>query len=161
MHVTPAPNSSNVFRMTDISGYGIETRARERDVPALLGQVMFLVGLAIGFLALGSYVGRDLAIGTARVLSFAGFGMLLVASFAGQRFRVGPFAMAWLFATSLVIGLGLGPVLSYLVENDPTVVTQAAGATGLIVIGMGALGFALSKDLVRWMRPLSFIVFGA
>jgi modulator of FtsH protease len=161
MHVTPAPNSSNVFRMTDISGYGIETRARERDVPALLGQVMFLVGVAIGFLALGSYVGRDLALGTARVLSFAGFGMLLVSSFAGERFRVGPFAIGWLFATSLVIGLGLGPWLSYAVANEPHAVTQAAAATGLIVIGMGAAGFALSKDLARWMRPLSIIVFGA
>src|SRR3954467_6481712 len=156
MHVTPAPNSSNVFRMTDISGYGIETRAREREVPALLGQVMFLVGIALAFLALGSYVGRDLALGTARVLSFAGFGMLLVSSFGGERFRVGPFAMAWLFATSLAIGLGLGPVLAYFVENDPTVLTQAAGATALIVVGMGALGFSLSKDLSRWMRPLSF-----
>jgi FtsH-binding integral membrane protein len=161
MDVTLASVSTNVCRMTDLSGYGLATHARERDTAALLGQVMFLVGLAIGFLVLGSYVGRDLAIGTARVLSFAGFGMLLVSSFAGERFRVGPFAMAWLFATSLVIGLGLGPVLSYLVANDPTVVTQAAGATGLIVLGMGALGFALSKDLARWMRPLSFIVFGA
>ena len=27
--------------------------------------------------------------------------------------------------------------------------------------GMGSLGFFLSKDLARWMRPLSLIVFGA
>jgi FtsH-binding integral membrane protein len=147
--------------VTDVSGYGIASRARERDTAALLGQVMFLVGIAVGFLALGTYVGRDLAIGTARILSFAGFGMLLVSSFAGERFRVGPFAMAWLFATSLMIGLGLGPVIAYAIENEPKVVTQAAAATGLIVIGMGAAGFALSKDLARWMRPLSFIVFGA
>jgi len=26
------------------------------------------------------------------------------------------------------------------------------------VVGMGALGFALSKDLAAWMRPLSIIV---
>ena len=147
--------------MTDISGYGIASRARERDTAALLGQVMFLVGIAIGFLVLGSYIGRDLALGTARILSFAGFGMLLVSSFAGERFRIGPFAMAWLFATSLMIGLGLGPVLAYAVENEPHVVTQAAAATGLIVLGMGSLGFMLSKDLARWMRPLSYIVFGA
>ena len=149
--------------MSDFSGYGFpsETRARERDVPALLGQVMFLVGLAIGFLALGSYIGRDLAIGTARVLSFAGFGMLLVSSFAGQRFRVGPFAIGWLFGTSLVIGLGLGPWLSYAASNEQHAFTQAAAATALVVVGMGALGFATSKDLARWMRPLSIIVFGA
>ncbi|TML98128.1 MAG: hypothetical protein E6G10_23435 [Actinobacteria bacterium] len=146
--------------MTDYTGYGL-TRARARSYPVLLGQVMFLVAVALGFLALGTYLGRDLAVGTARVISFVGLGMLLVASFGGERFRIGSFAMGWLFATALAIGSGLGPVLAYLVENDPTVVTQAAGATALIVVGMGAAGFFLSKDLARWMRPLSLIVFGA
>ena len=32
--------------------------------------------------------------------------------------------------------------------------------TALAVAGAGSLGFALSKDLARWMRPLSFVVFG-
>src|SRR3712207_3887659 len=149
--------------MTDFSGFGSETRVRAqaRDVPALLGQVMFLVAIAIAFLALGSYIGRDLALGTARIISFVGFGMLLVSSFGGERFRVGPFAVAWLYAIALAIGIGLGPVLSYLVENNPTVVTQAAGGTALIVLGMGSIGFFLSKDLARWMKPLSLLVFGA
>ena len=38
--------------------------------------------------------------------------------------------------------------------------TQAAGATALITLGMGAGGFALSKDLKAWMRPLSFVILG-
>jgi modulator of FtsH protease len=127
----------------------------------LLGQVMFLVAIALAFLVVGAYVGKDLAIGTARLLGFAGFGMLLVAGFGGQRFRIGTFAIGWLYATSLVIGLGLGPVLAFFVANEPSTITQAAGATALIVAGMGSLGFALSKDLARWMRPLTYIVFGA
>lgn len=127
----------------------------------IFGQVMFLVAIAIAFLALGSYVGRDLAYGTARILSFVGFGMLLVSGFGGQAFRVGPFALVWLFATSLMIGLGLGPVLASFIADNPAAVTQAAGGTALIVAGMGSLGFALSKDLAPWMRPLSFLVFGA
>ena len=45
--------------------------------------------------------------------------MLLVSSFAGERFRVGPFAMGWLFATALVIGLGLGPVIAYFATVEP------------------------------------------
>ena len=126
----------------------------------LLGQVMFLVALAIGFLVLGSYVGRDLAFGTARICSFAGFGMLLVASFAGRTFRVGPVAMAWLFGTALMIGLGLGPVLAYYASADSAALTQAAGTTALFVLAAGAGGFALSKDLSAWMRPLSMVVFG-
>lgn len=136
--------------------------AAERSISTaqLLGQVMFLVAIAIGFLVVGTVVGRDLSIGTARLCSFGGFGMLLVASFAGERFRVGTFAMGWLFATALMIGLGLGPVIAYFASVEPGALTQAAGGTALTVAATGSLGFALSKDLARWMRPLSFIVFG-
>ena len=142
--------------------YGREGAAAGRIGTAqLLGQVSFLVAVAIAFCALGSYVGRDLAIGTARILSFVGLGMLIVACFAGQRFRVGAFAIGWLYATALMIGLGLGPVIKYFAETDQAALTQAAGGTALVVAGMGALGFALSKDLARWMRPLSYIVLGA
>ena len=133
---------------------------RSISTAQLLGQVMFLVAVAIGFLALGTVLGRDLSIGTARMCSFGGFGMLLVASFAGERFRVGTFAMGWLFATALLIGLGLGPVIAYFAAVEPSALTQAAGGTALIVAATGSLGFALSKDLAKWMRPLSFIVFG-
>ncbi|HUR84804.1 MAG TPA: Bax inhibitor-1 family protein [Solirubrobacteraceae bacterium] len=149
--------------MEDVrTDYAARTGARARAGTAtLLGQVMFLVAVAIAFTVLGSYVGRDLALGSARICGFAGFGMLLVASFAGERFRVGTFAIGWLYATAFMIGLGLGPILAYLVSNDPSTITQAAGATALITLGMGSLGFMLSKDLAPWMRPLSFLVFGA
>jgi FtsH-binding integral membrane protein len=127
----------------------------------LLGQVMFLVSVAIGFLALGIYMGRNLALGTATICSFAGLGMLLVASFApGRLFRVGPFAVVWLYALAVVLGLGLGPVIQEYLSTQPQVVYQAAGLTGLITVGMGAAGFAWDRDLARWMRPLSFIVLG-
>ena len=106
--------------MSELSGTTYRDAARPAAISTtkLLGQVMFLVAIALGFAALGTWIGRDLAIGTARLLSFAGFGMLLVSSFAGERFRVGTFAMGWLFATALVIGLGLGPVISYFATVD-------------------------------------------
>lgn len=146
--------------MTDQTAIFAPAGARA-STATIFGQVMFLVAIAIGFLALGTYVGRDLAPGTAFIISLGGFGMLMVSSFAGRQFRVGAFAMGWLFATSLVIGVGLGPTLNNYFATDPTAVTQAAGGTALIVAGMGSLGFILSKDLSPWMRPLSFIVFGA
>ena len=101
--------------MSELYGTTYRDRARPQAISAtqLLGQVMFLVAVAVAFTAFGTWVGRDLEVGTARLLSFAGFGMLLVSSFAGARFRVGAFAMGWLFATALVIGLGLGPVIEY------------------------------------------------
>jgi modulator of FtsH protease len=122
---------------------------------------MFLVSVAVGFLALGIYLGRNLALGTATICSFVGLGMLLVASFApGRLFRVGPFAVVWLYSLATVLGLGLGPVIQQYLSTQPEVVYQAAGMTGLITLGMGAAGFAWDRDLARWMRPLSFIVLG-
>jgi modulator of FtsH protease len=132
---------------------------REISTAQLMGQVMFLVAVALGFCALGTLIGRDLSLGAARACSFAGFGMLLVSSFAGERFRVGGFAMGWLFATALLIGLGLGPVIEYFATVEPKALTQAFAGTAATVLAAGSLGFALSKDLARWMRPLSLVVF--
>lgn len=136
--------------------------ARSRDIStgALLGQVSMLVALALAFAALGGFIGRDLAFGTARILSFVGIGMIFVANFGGARFRTGPFAMGWLFATATMIGVGIGPFLNAYLIVDPGAVSAAAGGTALTVGAMGAAGFALSKDLKAWMRPLSFIMLG-
>lgn len=143
----------------DAAGYGYEVETRSRvGTGQLLGQVMFLVSVALGVFALAAYIGRDLDLTTARVCGFAGLGMLLVQAFAGQRFRVGAFAIGWLYGVALLLGLGIGPAIGYLMEVDPGTIAQAAGGTALTVLGMGALGFALSKDLAPWMRPLSIVV---
>jgi modulator of FtsH protease len=149
--------------MSELSGTTYRDVARPAAISTtkLLGQVMFLVAIALAFAALGTWVGRDLSVGTARILSFGGFGMLMVSSFGGERFRVGSFAMGWLFATALVIGLGLGPVISYFATVDSAALTQAFAGTAATVAGAGALGFFLAKDLAPWMRPLSLIVFAA
>jgi FtsH-binding integral membrane protein len=149
--------------MSELSGTTYRDAARPAAISAtkLLGQVMFLVAIALAFAAIGTLIGRDLEVGTARILSFAGFGTLMISSFAGERFRVGSFAMGWLFATALVIGLGLGPVISYFATVEESALTQAFAGTAATVAGAGALGFFLSRDLVPWMRPLSLIVFTA
>ena len=114
--------------MSDDSTYGytgIEARAEPISDTRLFGQVMFLVAVALGLLSLGAYLGQDLAQGAALLCSFAGFGMLLVQSFGGERFRVGAFAMGWLYALAVLLGLGLGPTISYYVEFDPGTLAQA------------------------------------
>jgi FtsH-binding integral membrane protein len=141
--------------------YREEAAPRAISTSQLLGQVMFLVAVALGFCALGTLVGRDLSLGAARACSFGGLGMLLVSSFAGERFRVGSFAMFWLFATALLIGLGLGPVINAYATVDPKALTQAFAGTAATVLAAGSLGFVLSKDLAPWMRPVSLIVFAA
>jgi hypothetical protein len=68
---------------TSTSYYREGVAPRAISTTQLLGQVMFLVAIALGFCALGTLIGRDLSLGTARAFSFAGFGMLLVSSCAG------------------------------------------------------------------------------
>jgi modulator of FtsH protease len=147
--------------MQDVrTGYAGRERSREVvSTATLLGQVMFLVSVALAFAVAGSYIGRDLAEGTAFILFLVAFGMLIAQSFV-ERLRVGTLAIGWLYAIALLIGIGIGPALNYFIQSDPSAVTQAAGATALITLGMGAGGFALSKDLKAWMRPLSFVILG-
>ena len=133
---------------------------RERSTAQILGQVMFLVAVAIGFCVAGTAMGRELAEGTARICFFVGFGMLVVTWFV-QRLRYGALGMAWLFTVALLFGLGLAPAIGYLTEVDPGAVTTAVGLTALTVLGMAAVGFVLEKDTVRWMKPLAFVVLGA
>jgi len=134
--------------------------AERTDTAALLGQVMFLVAVAIGFLALGSYIGRDLVEQTATILFFVGFGMLMAANFV-DRLRVGMLGIVWLYAVALLWGLGLGPALNQIGQVDPDLITTAAAGTALATVGAGAVGFLVSKDLSPWMKPLSFVILGA
>ena len=140
-------------------GYsGLETRAEGISTTRLFGQVMFLVAVALGLLGLGAFLGQDISQGAALACSLGGLGMLLAQSFGGERFRVGAFAIGWLYGLSVLLGLGLGPVISSYIAFDPEAVALAAGGTALTVVGMGALGMLLSKDLAGWMRPLSLVV---
>jgi modulator of FtsH protease len=130
---------------------------RARSVATIMGQVLFLVGAALGLCALGTVLGRDLSFGTARILSFAGLGMLLVQNFV-RPLRYGTLGIAWLAALAALIGFGLGPTINYYASVDPSGLTTAVGLTALTVVGMGAAGFAWSKDVSGWARPLSIIV---
>ena len=95
----------------------------ERSTAAILGQVMFLVAVALAFLVAGTFMGRELSEGTARACTFAGLGMLIVTWFV-DAVRRGPLGIGWLCALALLIGLGLGPVIGYLAEVDPGAITR-------------------------------------
>jgi len=130
-----------------------------RASSSVFGRVMSLVGVAIAFTVAGAYLGRDLALGTAQVLGFVAIGMLFAQSFAAG-LRRGGAGLTWLFALALILGFSLGPVLQVYANAEPDVVIQAAGATALTTLAMGAWGLATSADLSRWLRPLSFAMLG-
>jgi modulator of FtsH protease len=125
----------------------------------LLGQVMFLVAVALGFAAAGTYLGRDLAFGTAEICEFGALGMIIVQMFV-PALREGSIGMLWLFGLALLLGIGLGPVIAEYATLDRTALYQAAGGTALTVAAMGSFGFATSRDLIRWMRPLFWALMG-
>jgi FtsH-binding integral membrane protein len=127
--------------------------ARSSTVSLLLGQVMFLVAVALAFFALGTYIGRDLSYNTGLLFEIGAIVMLLAQAFVAP-LRTGTPAVGWLYALALLLGIGLGPILNYYTTYDQAVLYQAAGGTALTVAGMGAFGFATSRDLVRWARPL-------
>ena len=110
--------------------------------------------------ALGTYFGREMSFGAARACSLIGLGMLIAQSFVA-RLRMGPLGIFCMAALATMIGFGLGPTIAYFADVDQSALTTAVGITALTVVGCGAAGFAWSKDLARWMRPLSYIVLAA
>ena len=139
---------------------GTDTAHPRTSAPGLLGRVLLLVAVAIGCAAAGAVIGRDLSPGVAITLTLVAFGMLLTQTFGGDLFRVGHFAIGWLLAVGLVIGLGVGPVLAYYASTDPATISSAAITTAGVVAAMGMGGLSLDKDLASWLRPLTFVVFG-
>ena len=68
--------------------------------------------------------------------------------------------MTWLFLLALLLGIGLGPIIAEYATDDPTALYEAVGGTALTVGAMGSYGFATSRDLIRWARPLFFALLG-
>jgi modulator of FtsH protease len=138
---------------------------RTRDqTRAVFGQVMGLVALTLGCLALGAYIGRNLGGGAGLLFFIAGFGCIIGLNVASSRGRE-QLAITLLFGLGLLLGLGLGPVLNDYAQADPSALWQAAGATGAFVAGLGAVGYATRRDLSSWYRVLfwallALIVFG-
>jgi modulator of FtsH protease len=128
------------------------------DTRAVFGQVMGLVAITVGFSALGAYIGRN-ATGGAGIIAFIGALICLVGlHFAARRSH--QLAVGLLFAVGLLLGLGAGPVVAHYARTQPSVVWQAAGATGAFVAALGAYGYATRRDLSSWARTLFWMLLG-
>jgi FtsH-binding integral membrane protein len=139
------------------------TVARDRT-RAVFGHVMGLVALTVGCAALGAYIGRNLSGGTGLLLFIGAFACIFGLNFASARGRE-QLAVGLLFGMGLLLGLAVGPVLDVYAKAQPSILWQAAGATGAFVAGLGAYGYATRRDLSSWARTLfwallALIVFG-
>jgi modulator of FtsH protease len=125
---------------------------------ALFARVMLLVAITCGFAALGAYAGRNLT-GLQWLIPWVGALVCIVGlNVAAQ--RAPTLAVALLFGLGFLLGLAVGVTVVWYAENEPTVVWQAAGATGLTVAGMGTWGYATRRDLSYLYRTLFFCLLG-
>ena len=129
------------------------------DARALLGQVMGYVAVTVGFTALGAYLGRDLSGATGLLLFIGAFAAVIGLNVAVARGR-DQLAIALLFGLGLLLGLAVAPVIADYASADPSALWQAAGATAAFVAALGAYGYATSRDLSAWARPLFWALLG-
>jgi len=120
---------------------------------AVFGQVMGLVALTLGCLALGAYIGRDLSGGIGIAFFVGGFACVFGLNIASARGH-GQLSTTLLFGLGLLLGLALGPVLNAYAQADPSALWQAAGITAAFVAGLGAYGYGTRRDLSAWGRTL-------
>ena len=129
------------------------TLGRERvDTRAVFGQTMGLVAITVAFAAAGAYIGRDLSSGAGWILFILAIACIVGLNVAAQ--RAPQLAMVLLFAMGLLLGLFAGPIFAFYAETSPAVLWQSAGATALFVGGLGAYGYATSRDLSSWGKTL-------
>jgi modulator of FtsH protease len=134
-------------------------QAVERDAGALLGPVMGFVAVAVGFAALGAYLGRDLSGGSGLVLFIGAFACIFGLNVAAARGRE-QLAIGLLFGLGLLLGLAIAPVIADYAKADPSALWQAAGATAAFVAGCGAYGYATRRDVSSWARTLFWALLG-
>ena len=129
------------------------------EARALLGQVMGLVAVTVGFAALGAYLGRDLSGATGLVLFIGAFACIVGLNIAAAKGRE-QLAIGLLFALGLLLGLAVAPVVADYANADPSALWQSAGATAAFVAAAGAYGYATRRDLSSWGRTLFWALLG-
>jgi FtsH-binding integral membrane protein len=126
---------------------------------ALLGQVMGLIAITVGFSALGAYLGRDLSGATGLVLLIGAFASTFALNIAAAKGHE-QLAIGLLFGLGLLLGLAIAPVIADYAEADPSALWQSAGATAGFVAACGAYGYATRRDLSSWARTLFWALLG-
>lgn len=130
------------------------------EARGLVGRTMMLVAATAGAFAVGAYAGRDAAGGWAILWFIASFALLFGIGAAARRSE--RLAAGLVFVFGLVLGLASAATIATYVEGDPQAVWEAAGATALLMIGFGAMGYATRRDLSgisRWLlRALAGLI---
>jgi FtsH-binding integral membrane protein len=149
---------SSIKTTYDDAALGGKAIARDQ-ARELLGQVMGYVAVAVGFAALGSYLGRDLSGGAGLVLFIGAFGSIFGLNIAAAKGRE-QLAIGLLFGLGLLLGFAVAPVIADYAKADPSALWQAAAATAAFVAACGAYGYATRRDPSSWARTVFWALLG-
>lgn len=111
-----------------------------RNTYALLAMTL-LFSAAMAVVSMFLNISSGMALGA----TIAGF---VVMMFVLPRFQNSAAGIGFVFLSTGLLGLGIGPMLSYYLSfgNGPTVVATAMGGTGAIFLGLSAYVLATKKD---------------
>ena len=124
----------------------------------VFGHVMGLVGVSLGFAALGAWILRN-SVGSSGFIFFIGaFACIFALQAAAARGRE-QLAVGLLFGMALLLGMAISPIVVYYAKTNPGVVYEAAGSTALFVGALGSFGYATRRDLTGFIKPF-LIAFG-
>jgi FtsH-binding integral membrane protein len=114
---------------------------------SVFGHVMGLVGVALGFSALGAFLMRNSPGGTGIIFFIGAFACIFGLQAAAAR------------GHELLLGMAISPIIVFYAKTNPGVVYEAAGSTALFVAALGTFGYSTRRDLSKYMKPL-LIAFG-
>lgn len=109
-----------------------------RNTYALLSMTLIFSGL-MAFAGISMQIGH----GTALIVDIVAIAMLW---FVLPRTANSAAGIPVIFAITGLLGLGLGPILSYYMAVNPSIVMTALGGTGAIFLGLSAYALTTRKD---------------
>jgi modulator of FtsH protease len=134
----------------------LQTNKVIKNTYILLSMTLVFSGFT-AFLGVASGIGH----GAALVASLAAIGILWFVLPKAANSAAG---IPVIFAFTGLLGFGLGPVLSYYLSVNPSIVMTALGATGVIFLGLSGYALTTRKDfsfLGGFVMVGMLVVFGA
>ncbi|HEC18189.1 MAG TPA: BAX inhibitor (BI)-1/YccA family protein [Gammaproteobacteria bacterium] len=147
--------------------YSVATRAPSSTsalaTNKLIRNTYILLSMTLLFSALTAAVGVFMHISQGMAL-VADFGALALLWFVLPRTANSAAGIPVIFGFTGLLGLGLGPILSYYLSVNPAIVMTALGGTGAIFLGLSAYAMTTRKDfsfLAGFLMVGLFVVIGA
>jgi modulator of FtsH protease len=111
----------------------------------LIKNTYILLSMTLAFSAVTAFVSIALqaSFGTAFAATLVGIGLLW---FALPRTANSAAGIPVLFAITGLLGFGLGPLISYYLTINPSIVMTALGGTGAIFLGLSGYALTTRKD---------------